>query len=231
MYACHQYLETLFDFTLLASVSDCSLNFECPSLGYGFLSIILVLEKCNLGAWKSLKCTWICTLSLLRTLTLWVCVMWAEEWVSDCVCSQITSVARACCEFMASHLHPSNCVGVRNFAELHGHSELVAAADEFMLDNFTSVAQSDEFIEMTPHNLAALVTSAYLNVHSEVLLLSVCLSVCLSVGRSVGRSVGLSVCLSVWQHSLNCVCCRLYKLKCLRSVSLSRFHYWWETPL
>ena len=31
------------------SVSHCSLNFECPRLGYGFLSIILVLEKCNLG--------------------------------------------------------------------------------------------------------------------------------------------------------------------------------------
>jgi len=32
------------------SVSHCSLNFECPRLGYGFWSIILVLEKCNLGA-------------------------------------------------------------------------------------------------------------------------------------------------------------------------------------
>jgi len=27
------------------SVSHCSLNFECPRLGYGFLSIILVLEN------------------------------------------------------------------------------------------------------------------------------------------------------------------------------------------
>ena len=110
---------------------------------------------------------------------------------------------------MASHLHPSNCVGVRNFAELHGHSELVAAADEFMLDNFTSVAQSDEFIEMTPHNLAALVTSAYLNVHSEVLLLSVC--------RSVGLSVCLSVCVEVEVHDATCRGC----VYCL-SVSLTR---------
>jgi len=31
------------------SVSHCSLKFECPRLGYGFLSIILVLKKCNLG--------------------------------------------------------------------------------------------------------------------------------------------------------------------------------------
>jgi len=47
------------------SLSYCSLNFECPRLGYGFLSIILVLEKCNLGPWKVLE---FCTLSLLRTL-------------------------------------------------------------------------------------------------------------------------------------------------------------------
>ena len=44
------------------SLSHCSLNFECPHLGYGFLSIILVLEKCNLGPWKVLE---LCTLSLL----------------------------------------------------------------------------------------------------------------------------------------------------------------------
>ena len=33
----------------ILTVSHCSLNFECPHLGYGFLSIILVLEKCSLG--------------------------------------------------------------------------------------------------------------------------------------------------------------------------------------
>ena len=77
-------------------------------------------------------------------------------------------MARACCEFMASHLHPSNCVGVRNFAELHGHSELVASADQFILDNFTTVAASDEFHEMTANTLAAIIASSYLNVRSEV---------------------------------------------------------------
>ena len=41
------------------------LNFECPRLGYGFLSIILVLEKSNLSPSKVLE---FCTLSLLRSL-------------------------------------------------------------------------------------------------------------------------------------------------------------------
>jgi len=47
------------------SVSHCSLNFERPHLGYGFLSIILVLEKCNLDLSKVLE---FCTMSLLQSL-------------------------------------------------------------------------------------------------------------------------------------------------------------------
>ena len=35
--------------TIHFSVTLQSINFECPRLGYGFLSIILVLEKCSLG--------------------------------------------------------------------------------------------------------------------------------------------------------------------------------------
>jgi len=50
------------------SVSHCSLNFECPRLEYGFLSIILVLENAIWvleSPWKVLE---FCTLSLRRTL-------------------------------------------------------------------------------------------------------------------------------------------------------------------
>ena len=42
-------VEILHMLTILKQALVCSLNFECPRLGYGFLSIILVLEKCNLG--------------------------------------------------------------------------------------------------------------------------------------------------------------------------------------
>jgi len=69
---------------------------------------------------------------------------------------------------MASHLHPSNCVGVRNFAELHGHRELMSRADQFILQNFSLVAASDEFHEMTASNLEDVIASSYLNVRSEV---------------------------------------------------------------
>ena len=83
---------------------------------------------------------------------------------------QVESVAHACCEFMASHLHPSNCIGIRNFAELHGHRQLVSRADQFILDNFMSVAACEEFCEMTAKNLEDVISSSYLNVRSEVSL-------------------------------------------------------------
>jgi len=71
-FKCCKFWNFAFIITVLVStvqytsVSHCSLNFECPCLGYGFLSIILVLEKCNLGPWKVLE---FCPLSLLRTLS------------------------------------------------------------------------------------------------------------------------------------------------------------------
>ena len=77
-------------------------------------------------------------------------------------------MAHACCEFMASHLHPSNCIGVRNFAQLHGHYELVSRADQFILHNFAAVAASDEFHDMTADSLHSIIASSYLNVRSEV---------------------------------------------------------------
>ena len=81
---------------------------------------------------------------------------------------QVDSVTVACCKFMATHLHPSNCIGVRNFAEQHGHAELVAQADQFIIDNFLAVASSEEFRCMTPENLMTILTSSLLNIRSEV---------------------------------------------------------------
>ena len=75
MHVTMQYLETVFDFTLLAYLLNqnshcalCSLNFECPHLGYGFLSIILVLKNAFWVLESPRKVLEFCTLSLLRTL-------------------------------------------------------------------------------------------------------------------------------------------------------------------
>ncbi len=81
---------------------------------------------------------------------------------------QVELVAQACCEFMKTHLHPTNCLGIRAFAEQHGRNELILKADQFTRDHFLAVAKSEEFLSMSPHHLEALLASNDLNVHSEI---------------------------------------------------------------
>ena len=81
---------------------------------------------------------------------------------------QMETVATACCEFMKSHLHPNNCIGVRTFAEQHGRNELMKMADQFTYDNFREVIESEEFVTMSVKHIDALVASDDLNVDSEL---------------------------------------------------------------
>jgi len=69
---------------------------------------------------------------------------------------------------MTSHLHPSNSIGVRNFAEQHGQRDLVTHADDFILENFVDVVVGDEFTSMTARCLETIVASDNLNVRSEI---------------------------------------------------------------
>lgn len=52
---------------------------------------------------------------------------------------QVENVKHRCCEFMQQHLHSTNCLGIRAFAEGHGCGELFAAADNFTKENFMQV--------------------------------------------------------------------------------------------
>ena len=44
---------------------------------------------------------------------------------------QLNEVKKACCEFLSSQLHPSNCLGIRAFADLHACSQLLTQANSF----------------------------------------------------------------------------------------------------
>ncbi|KAL5012057.1 hypothetical protein ScPMuIL_010608 [Solemya velum] len=81
---------------------------------------------------------------------------------------QIECVARACCEFMKKHLHPTNCVGVHSFAEQHNRVELMKMADDYMSDKFLDVISNDEFKNVPFSLLEKLLSSADLNVQSEI---------------------------------------------------------------
>ena len=44
---------------------------------------------------------------------------------------QLNEVKKACCEFLSSQLHPSNCLGIRAFADLHACSQLLTQANSY----------------------------------------------------------------------------------------------------
>ncbi|XP_041358359.1 kelch-like protein 8 [Gigantopelta aegis] len=80
---------------------------------------------------------------------------------------QIEAVAQACCDFMKTHLHPSNCIDVRNFAEQHNRVELMKTVDEYILDHFLEITGSPDFKNMPVNLLERLVSSPDLHVETE----------------------------------------------------------------
>lgn len=44
---------------------------------------------------------------------------------------QLQEVKKACCEFLITQLHPTNCLGIRAFADLHACTELLNLANTY----------------------------------------------------------------------------------------------------
>ena len=49
---------------------------------------------------------------------------------------QMLEVSNACCDFLQSQLHPSNCLGIRAFADHHACQELCTYAQEYIEQHF-----------------------------------------------------------------------------------------------
>lgn len=57
---------------------------------------------------------------------------------------QLSEVVEACCSFLMKQLHPSNCIGIRQFADAQGCTDLYKVANNYVMvsitkreDNFT----------------------------------------------------------------------------------------------
>lgn len=50
---------------------------------------------------------------------------------------QLTDVRDACCDYLQSQLDPSNSLGIRDFADLHGCLELFNYADSYIEQHFS----------------------------------------------------------------------------------------------
>jgi len=80
---------------------------------------------------------------------------------------QLTDVRDACCEFLQSQLHPTNCLGIRAFADLHGCLDLLSSTESYIERHFTEVLECDEFYALTADQVARLISSDTITVPSE----------------------------------------------------------------
>ncbi|XP_071637015.1 kelch-like protein 5 isoform X1 [Temnothorax longispinosus] len=80
---------------------------------------------------------------------------------------QMNPVIKACCQFLVKQLHPSNCLGIRMFADTQGCSELVEYAHAYTTKHFIEVTKNEEFLLLSANEVSKLLESEDLNVPSE----------------------------------------------------------------
>jgi len=80
---------------------------------------------------------------------------------------QLTDVRTACCEFLKTQLHPTNCLGIMRFADLHLCKDLVSAAHSFIEQYFTDVVTSEEFLQLECWQVIEFISSDRLTVSTE----------------------------------------------------------------
>ena len=76
-------------------------------------------------------------------------------------------VRAVCCKFLEIQLDASNCIGIRNFAEQNGCMRFLDEVDQYVIEHFSEVIQSDEFLAMPHALLMKCLASSELNVNCE----------------------------------------------------------------
>ncbi|GAA48775.1 ring canal kelch homolog [Clonorchis sinensis] len=73
---------------------------------------------------------------------------------------QLILVRNACCKFLQSKLHPSNCLGFLRFADLHNCRDLYGVCRKFAEENYLEVFKdSAEFLTLTSDELETIISS------------------------------------------------------------------------
>ncbi|XP_061643794.1 kelch-like protein 3 isoform X5 [Phyllopteryx taeniolatus] len=80
---------------------------------------------------------------------------------------QLMDVRQACCDFLHSQLHPSNCLGIRAFADTHACTQLVGQAHAYAEQHFSEVVQCEEFASLSLQQVCSLFSSDKLTVATE----------------------------------------------------------------
>ncbi|NWW17775.1 KLHL1 protein, partial [Falcunculus frontatus] len=80
---------------------------------------------------------------------------------------QLPQVVEVCCHFLMKLLHPSNCLGIRAFADAQGCTELMKVAHDYTMENIMEVIRNQEFLLLPAEELHKLLASDDVNVPDE----------------------------------------------------------------
>ncbi|XP_069052302.1 kelch-like protein 3 isoform X1 [Lepisosteus oculatus] len=80
---------------------------------------------------------------------------------------QLMDVREVCCDFLQAQLHPTNCLGIRAFADLHTCTQLLRQAHTYAELHFSEVMLGEEFLGLNLQQVCSLISSDKLTVSSE----------------------------------------------------------------
>ncbi|KAK2838590.1 hypothetical protein Q7C36_013404 [Tachysurus vachellii] len=80
---------------------------------------------------------------------------------------QLMEVRQVCCEFLQAQLHPTNCLGIRAFADLHTCTELYSQSHAYAEQHFSEVMLGEEFMSLSLQQVCSLISSDKLTVSTE----------------------------------------------------------------
>ncbi|XP_059820839.1 kelch-like protein 2 isoform X3 [Hypanus sabinus] len=80
---------------------------------------------------------------------------------------QLQDVRKSCCDFLESQLHPTNCLGIRAFADMHACTELLNQANTYAEQHFSEVVLGEEFLNLGIDQVCGLIASDMLTISSE----------------------------------------------------------------
>ncbi|XP_071808082.1 kelch-like protein 21 [Asterias amurensis] len=91
----------------------------------------------------------------------------AEELFITANFLQFEQVAKSCTEFLQRNITAGNCMSLARFAETYRCLPLLRDAEKFILENFESVSEEDEFLDLRFDQLVAYIRHDQLVVQSE----------------------------------------------------------------
>nr|XP_020451997.1 kelch-like protein 41 [Monopterus albus] len=80
---------------------------------------------------------------------------------------QIPSVFTVCVNFLQKNLSKKNCLAIYRLGLMLNCARLAMAARDYIADRFETIAQDEEFLELAPHELFAIIGADALNVEKE----------------------------------------------------------------